>query len=107
MGGSQRLAAGGGGAARTACARVLVRGGIDEKTGEALSARVVAERVSWCAGLVKGMAAGLVAAHWDAGSLRALASGKDALGRPLPPQAWMAVRRLGWPAAAPDGVHGE
>ena len=104
MGGSQRLAAGGGGAARTACARVLVRGGIDEKTGEALSARVVAERVSWCAGLVKGMAAGLVAAHWDAGSLRALASGKDALGRPLPPQAWMAVRRLGWPAAAPDGV---
>jgi hypothetical protein len=83
---------------------VLVRGGIDEKTGEALSARVVAERVSWCAGLVKGMAAGLVAAHWDAGSLRALASGRDALGRPLPPQAWMAVRRLGWPAAAPNGV---
>lgn len=46
MGGSQRLAAGGGGAARTACARVLVRGGIDEKTGEALSAMAVAERHS-------------------------------------------------------------
>ena len=38
MGGSQRLALGEERASRTACARVLVRGGIDEKTGEALSA---------------------------------------------------------------------
>ncbi len=30
-------------AARTACARVLIRGGTDEKTGEALSAAAAAE----------------------------------------------------------------
>jgi hypothetical protein len=93
-----------GGAARTACARVLVRGGTDEKTGEALSASAVAERVAWCAALVKGMAAHLTAAHWEAGDLRALAAGQDGLGRPLPSRAWMALRRLGWGTAPPDGV---
>ena len=51
--------------ARTACARVLVRGGVDERTGEVLPAAVLAERVGWCAGLVQGMAAGLLAAHWN------------------------------------------
>ena len=61
-----RMALGGAAAARTACARVLVRGGTDEKTGEALSAAAVAERAGWCAALVKGMAARLVSAHWDA-----------------------------------------
>ena len=86
-------------AARTACARVLVRGGADEKTGEALPAAAVAERVAWCAALVKGMAARLVTAHWDAAGLQVLASGQDGLGRPLPAQAWMALRRLGWGAA--------
>jgi len=91
-------------AARTACARAPIRGGVDEKTGEALSAAVVAERVAWCAALVEGMAARLVTAHWGAGDLRALASGRDGLGRPLPAQAWMALRRLGWSADTPDGV---
>ena len=91
-------------AARTACARVLIRGGADEETGEALTAAAVAERVSWCAALVKGMAARLVTAHWDVGDVQALASGRDLLGRPLSAQAWMALRRLGWGAAAPDGV---
>jgi hypothetical protein len=70
-------ALGGGGAARTArtaCARVLIRGGTDEKTGEALPAAAVAERVAWCAALVKGMAARLTTAHWEAGDLRVLAS---------------------------------
>lgn len=75
----------GGAAARIACARVLVRGGTDEETGGALSAAAVAERVSWCAALVKGMAAQLTAAHWEAGDLRALAAGQDGRGRPLPP----------------------
>jgi putative resolvase len=78
-----------GGAARTACASVLVRGGTDEKTGEALSASAVAERVAWCAALVKGMAAHLTAAHWEAGDLQALAAGQDGLGRPLPSRAWI------------------
>jgi IS605 OrfB family transposase len=84
-----------GAAVRTACARVLVRGGTDEKTGEALSAAAVAERVAWCAALVKVTAARLVTAHWDAGDLRALASGQDAQGRPLPAQAWMAQEQAG------------
>ena len=40
-------------AARTACARVLVRGGADERTGEHLTPAAVAERAGWCAALVK------------------------------------------------------
>jgi hypothetical protein len=91
-------------AARTACARVLIRGRVDEKTGEALTAPVAAERVAWCAALVEGMAARPVTAHWDAGDIQVLTSGQDGLGRPLPAQAWMALRRLGWGAAPPDGV---
>ena len=94
----------GGGAARTACARVLIRGGTDEKTGEALPAAAVAERVAWCAALVRGMAARLVTAHWEAGDLRVLSSGQDGRGRPLPARAWMALRRLGWRAGPPGGV---
>lgn len=90
--------------ARTACARVLLRGGVEEKTGEALSAAALAERAGWCAALVQGMAARLVAGHWNPAGLGALASGADPAGRPLPSQAWLAVRRLGWTAAAPDGV---
>ena len=93
-----------GGAARTACARVLVRGGTDEKTGEALSAAAVAERVSWCAALVQGMAARLSAGHWHPADLESLASGRDAAGKPLPAMGWMALRRLGWGTAPPEGV---
>ena len=90
--------------ARTACVRVLVRGGTDEETGEALTAAAVAERVSWCAALVQGMAARLVAGHWNPADLKSLASGRDAAGRPLPAMAWMALRRLGWGTAPPEGV---
>jgi hypothetical protein len=83
---------------------VLVRGGTDEKTGEALSATAVAERVGWCATLVQGMAGLLAAGHWNPGDLETLASGEDGTGRPLPAQAWMGLRRLGWAAVPPDGV---
>jgi hypothetical protein len=89
---------------RTACARALVRGGTDEKTGEALTTAAVTERVAWCAALVKDMAARLVTAHWNPAGLESLASGRDAAGRALPAMAWMALRRLGWGAAPPDGV---
>jgi hypothetical protein len=68
------------------------------------TAAAVAERVAWCAALVKGMAAWLTAGHWEACDLRVLASGRDGLGRPLPPQAWMALRRFGWGADPPGGV---
>ncbi len=43
-------------------------------------------------------------AHWEADDVRALAAGQDGLGRPLPAQAWMALRRLGWGTAPPEGV---
>lgn len=101
---TRSLASADGEAARTACARVLVRSGTDEKTGEKLSAAAVAERVSWCTSLVQGMAARLVAAHWTTDGLESLATGRDAKGKPLPARAWMALRRLGWGAAAPDSV---
>jgi hypothetical protein len=91
-------------ASRTACARVLLRGGTDEKTGEALTATEVAERVGWCAALVRDMAARLSAGHWNPADLESLASGRDAAGKPLPAMAWMALRRLGWSTAPLDGV---
>ncbi|MFL6053204.1 MAG: zinc ribbon domain-containing protein [Actinoallomurus sp.] len=97
-----RLAAGQ--AARTATARVLLRGGVDEKTGEALTARTVAERVGWAADLVSGMATGLLAERWNAGDVARLAAGVDEAGRVLPSNAWMALRRLGWAVRVPGGV---
>lgn len=101
---SRQLPLADGETARTACARALVRGGADEKTGEVLAAAVVAERVGWCADLVCGMAARLLVGHWNAPDVQALAAGVDPAGRPLPSAAWMALRRLGWVARAPDGV---
>ncbi|MFI7705252.1 hypothetical protein [Nonomuraea sp. NPDC049480] len=73
--------------ARTATARVLLRGGVEEKTGEVLSARVVAERVGWGAGLAAGMAAGLLAERWNPGDVAVLADGLDGAGRRLPSKA--------------------
>ncbi|MEU6348114.1 zinc ribbon domain-containing protein [Streptomyces sp. NPDC047072] len=101
---SRRLPLGEGEMARTACARGLLRAGVVEKSGEVLSASVLAERVGWAADLVSGMAAGLLAAHWNSADVEALASGVDAGGRALPSQAWMALRRLGWSAAPAEGV---
>ncbi len=50
---------------RTACARALVRSGVDEKTGEVLTCAALAERVGWCADLVAGMTGALLAGHWN------------------------------------------
>ncbi|GAQ51794.1 putative transposase DNA-binding domain protein [Streptomyces acidiscabies] len=101
---SRKLPVGEGLTPRTACARGLLRGGVDERTGELLTASVVARRVGWCAGLVSGMAAGLLAERWNAADVEALASGVDAGGRRLPSNAWMALRRLGWTVTPPEGV---
>jgi IS605 OrfB family transposase len=90
-------------AARTACARVVIRGGIDERTGEVLTAAALAGRVGWCAALVSGMAGGMLASHWNAVDVAALGGGVDAAGRPLP-AAWMALRRLGWAGRVPEGI---
>ncbi|MEQ4725785.1 zinc ribbon domain-containing protein [Nonomuraea sp. B19D2] len=91
-------------ATRTACARALLRGGVEEKTGEVLSARVLAEQVGWCAELVSGIAEALLAEHWNSADVTRLASGADAAGRRLPSQAWTALRRLGWSVDAPQSV---
>ncbi|MFG3691040.1 hypothetical protein [Micromonospora sp. NPDC047740] len=89
---------------RTACARAVLRSGVDEGTGEVLSQAVLAQRVGWCADLVAGMVSALLAQRWNAGDVEVLASGVDAGGRKLPSNAWMALRRLGWTAATPVGV---
>ncbi|MFF4259122.1 zinc ribbon domain-containing protein [Streptomyces sp. NPDC001663] len=85
---------------RTACARGLLRTAVDEKTGEFLSACVLAERVGWAAGLVSGMVADLLGKHCNTPDVNALASGVDAGGQKLPSNAWMALRRLGWTVPA-------
>ncbi|GAA4628693.1 hypothetical protein GCM10023196_046110 [Actinoallomurus vinaceus] len=90
--------------ARTASARVLLCGGVDEKTGEALTARAVTERVGWAADLVADMTAGLLAGHWNAEDVARLAAGVDEAGRVLPSNAWMALRRLGWAVNVPAGA---
>ncbi|MCF0081623.1 transposase [Streptomyces lomondensis] len=101
---SRRLPLGEGETARTACAPGLLRCGVEEKTGQVLTAAVLAKRVGWAADLVSGMAAELLAEHWNAADVDALASGVDAGGRALPSKAWMALRRLGWTAAPPGGL---
>ncbi|MFG3691445.1 hypothetical protein, partial [Micromonospora sp. NPDC047740] len=102
MSGKLRLAEGE--AARTACARGVLRAGVDEATGEVLSQAVLARRVGWCADLVAGMVAALIGEHWNRVDVEVLAGGVDAGGRRLPSNAWMALRRLGWTATPPGGV---
>ncbi|MEQ4722717.1 zinc ribbon domain-containing protein [Nonomuraea sp. B19D2] len=77
---------------------------MEAKTGELVSPGVLAMRVGWCAELVSGMTAALLADHWNSADVALLAGGVDAGGRRLPSQAWMALRRLGWMASAPEGV---
>ncbi|MFU8850615.1 zinc ribbon domain-containing protein, partial [Micromonospora sp. SL1-18] len=77
---------------------------MDEKSGEVLSQAVLAERVGWCADLVAGMVGAMIGERWNRVDVEVLASGQDAGGRRLPSNAWMALRRLAWTAAAPGGV---
>ncbi|MFD8632954.1 zinc ribbon domain-containing protein [Streptomyces sp. NPDC059533] len=77
---------------------------MDEETGELLTVSVLAERVDWAAVLAAGMAADLLAAHWNAADVGVLASGEDPGGRKLPPNAYTALRRLGWTIAPPPGI---
>ncbi|MEU5029025.1 zinc ribbon domain-containing protein [Streptomyces milbemycinicus] len=101
---SRKLPLGEGETARTACARALLRTGVVEKTGEVLSVAVLAEWVGWAGELASAMAAGLLAARWNAADVGTLASGVDAGGRALPSNAWMALRRLGWTVEVGEGV---
>ncbi|MFI6361057.1 zinc ribbon domain-containing protein, partial [Streptomyces sp. NPDC050743] len=101
---SRKLPLADGETSRTACARTLIRTGVDEKTGEVLSSTALAERVGWCTDLVAGMVTDLLGEHWNTTDVDTLASRVDAGGRELPSNAWMALRRLGWITAPPEGV---
>ncbi|MGP4047977.1 zinc ribbon domain-containing protein [Streptomyces sp. 2A115] len=101
---SRKLPCAEGETARTACARGLLRTGVEEKSGEVLPAVVLAERVGWAADLVSGMVAALLAEHWNAADVDMLAAGEDATGRGLPSNAWMALRRLGWTVGPAGGI---
>ncbi|MEU8838777.1 hypothetical protein AB0D97_06525 [Streptomyces roseus] len=48
---------------RTACARALLRAGVDERSGEPQAVSVLAERVGWAVALTTGIVSGLMAAH--------------------------------------------
>ena len=61
---SRKLLLADGETSRTACARVLVRTGVDEKTGELLTAAALMERVGWCTDLVAGRT-GTLLATWE------------------------------------------
>ncbi|PWR13797.1 transposase [Micromonospora sicca] len=63
-----------------------------------------ADRVGWLADLVRGMADGVIVAHWSDADLAVFGGGVGADGRRLPSSGWMALRRLGWGAVAPAGV---
>ncbi|WP_067826751.1 zinc ribbon domain-containing protein [Nocardia inohanensis] len=82
--------------ARTASTRASIRTGVDERTGELLTAATVIDRVRWCAGLVAEMSNRLLREHWNQTGVDTLARGRDANGRKLPSNAWMALRRLAW-----------
>ncbi|MGW1047089.1 zinc ribbon domain-containing protein [Streptomyces sp. NPDC002547] len=89
---------------RTVSTRALLRAGLDEKTGNVVSPGMLAERVGWCTDLVSGMAMNLLSKHFNSRDVNILSSGEDAEGRKLPSNAWMALRRLCWSAAPPQGV---
>lgn len=69
-----------------------------------VSGRVLAERVGWLADLVRQMADQVIAGHWSEADLAVLAAGVGLDGRRLPCNGWMAMRRLGWTAAAPAEI---
>ncbi|WP_189138792.1 zinc ribbon domain-containing protein [Nonomuraea glycinis] len=76
-----------------------------EASGEMLGERTLAERVSWLAAVIRQVAAGVVAGRWNRADLDRLDAGVGLDGRALPAKGWMAVRRLGWGAATPEGVY--
>jgi hypothetical protein len=92
-------------AALTATATCTAFRAVAEATGELVPARLLAERVRLLAALTQELATTVVATHWNDGDLATLQSGIGPDGRMLPAKGWMALRRLGWAAAAPEGVH--
>lgn len=92
-------------AALTATATCIAYRAVAERTGELVPTRLLAERVRLLAALTQELATAVVAARWNDRDLATLESGVGPDGRALPAKGWMALRRLGWAAAAPEGVH--
>jgi hypothetical protein len=92
-------------AALTATATCSAFRAVAEATGELVPARLLAERVGFLTTLTQELAMGVVAARWNDGDLATLSLGVGPDGRKLPAKGWMALRRLGWAATAPAGVH--
>ena len=78
---------------------------VEATHGESMPSRLLVERVGWLAALTRQMTAAVVARHWNDGDLRTVESGVGPDGRALPVKGWMAMRRLGWAAVAPEGVY--
>jgi hypothetical protein len=78
---------------------------VEEVTGESVASRLLVERVGWLAALTRQMTAAVVARHWNDEDLRTVESGVGPDARALPVKGWMAMRRLGWAAVAPEGVY--
>jgi uncharacterized membrane protein len=89
----------------TATATCTAFRAVEERTGEVITSRVLVERVGFLAALTRAMSAAVVAAHWNDADLVTigLAVGPD--GRALPPNGWMALRRLAWGTGMPEGVY--
>jgi hypothetical protein len=89
----------------TATATCTAFRAVEEKTGEVVTSRLLVERVGFLAALTRAMSAAVVAAHWNDADLVTigLAVGPD--GRALPPNGWMALRRLAWGTGMPEGVY--
>jgi hypothetical protein len=101
----RKIALGAGEAERVACIPAAAFRGLDTVSGQVLGAAVLGERVGWLTALVETMAVNVTAEHWSRAGLDRLASGQALSGEKLPSHAWMALRTLGWAAAAPEGVY--
>src|SRR5258705_4398941 len=88
----------------TATATCTAHRGVVEASGQLLNAAALAQRVGWMSAIVRDMTRRLLDAHCRPSTLAALAAGVDAGGSTLPEHGWMALRRLGAVATAPDGV---
>jgi hypothetical protein len=92
-------------AALTATAPCTAFRAVVEATGELVPGRLLVERVGWLATLIQAMSTSVLATRWTDADLVTLEVGVGPDGRALPAKGWMALRRLGWAAAAPEGVY--
>jgi hypothetical protein len=89
----------------TATATCTAFRAVEETTSQVVTAHMLVERVGFLTALTQTMSTSVVAARWNDGDLGRVGSGVGPDGRTLPAKGWMALRRLGWHAAAPEGVY--